>query len=90
MTVPGQQLVDPVNFMLGNAAENIGEPSLRIDFVELRGLDQRVGSSSGTAASFGPGEEPIFTTYRYAPHIPFCSIVVDAQAAILEIGAQSL
>jgi hypothetical protein len=28
---PGQQLVDPIDLVVGNATENIGQPSLRID-----------------------------------------------------------
>lgn len=35
MIMPGQQLVDAIEFMLSNAAENIGESSLGIDLVEL-------------------------------------------------------
>ena len=88
--MPGQQLVDAIDFMLGNAAEDIGEPSLWIDLVELRGLDQRIGSRRSSTTSFGSGEQPVFSSDGYPPHTPFCRIVVDAQAAVTEIGAQSL
>jgi len=90
MIAPRQQRVDLVDFMLGNGAENIGEPSLGIDLVEFRRFDERIGSRRSSAASLRSGEKPIFSADGYAPHTPFCRIVVDGQATILEIGAQSL
>ena len=38
-----QQLVDPIDFVLGDAAKDIGQPSLWIDAVELGGFDKRLG-----------------------------------------------
>jgi len=84
MIMPGQQLVDAINPMLGNAAKDVGEPSLWIDIIELRRLDERIGSRGSSAASLRSGEKPIFPSDRYAPHTPFCRIVVDAEAAILD------
>lgn len=49
--MPGQQFVDAVDLMLGNATKDIGEPSLWIDLVELGCLDQRIGSRRSSAAS---------------------------------------
>jgi hypothetical protein len=37
---PGQELVDPFGRMVRQAREDIREPSLRIDVVELGGLDE--------------------------------------------------
>jgi hypothetical protein len=36
--IPGQELVDALGGMVGQARQHIGEPSLRIDIVELGGL----------------------------------------------------
>jgi len=36
--VPRQQLVEPAGGVIGNAAQHVGEPGLRIDIVELGGL----------------------------------------------------
>ncbi len=49
---PLQKLFDPIDLMDGDAAESIGEPSLRIDAVELGRFDQRVGNCSRSAATF--------------------------------------
>jgi hypothetical protein len=43
---PGQQLVDPIDLVIGDAAKHIGQPSLRIDAVELGRLDKRVRDGS--------------------------------------------
>ena len=40
--VPGEEFVEPALRRLGDAAEHIGEPGLRIDIVELGGADERV------------------------------------------------
>jgi len=40
--VPGQQLGDAPGRVILQTCEHVGEPGLRIDVVELGGLDQRV------------------------------------------------
>ena len=40
---PRHQFVQPSDFVIGDAAEDIGQPSLGIDAVQLGGLDQRIG-----------------------------------------------
>ncbi len=40
---PGQEFVDPIDLVIGNAAEDGGEPGLGVDAVELGGLDQGTG-----------------------------------------------
>jgi len=37
--------------MIGDATQGVGEPGLRVDAVELRGLDQRQHRSSALAAA---------------------------------------
>ena len=49
-TPPGQQLVDSVDLVVGDAAENIGKPCLRIDTVEFGRLNQCVGDGGGFAS----------------------------------------
>ena len=50
-TKPGQGRV-------GDAGEDVGEPGLRVDAVELGGADQRVHEGGPVAAALGAGEEP--------------------------------
>ena len=49
--VPRQELVDPPGGVIGQARQHVGEPGLRVDVVELGGLDQRV--DRGGAATAG-------------------------------------
>ena len=54
--VPGQKLIKPANWVIGNAGEDIGEPSLWIDLVEAASLDQRVGDRRALAAAIRTAE----------------------------------
>ena len=44
--------------MLGDAGEDVGEPGLGIDVVELGGDDQAVDDGGTLAAAIGAGEQP--------------------------------
>ena len=46
--------------MVGDAAEHVGEPSLRIDKVELGGADQGVDRRGSFAATARTGKQPGF------------------------------
>jgi len=54
--IPGQQLVEFRGGMIGDAAEHVGEPSLRIDAVQLGGLDQREHRGGPFPAPIRAGE----------------------------------
>ena len=51
--VPGQQFVEPMSRMGGDARENVGEPSLRIDAVHLARDDQAVHGRGALPAAIG-------------------------------------
>lgn len=44
--------------MIGNTAQHVGKPSLRVDAVEFRRADQCVHCSRSLAAPVGAGEQP--------------------------------
>ncbi len=48
---PRHELVETRDLMVGDAAESVGEPCLRVDAVQLGGLDQRIGDGGGSSAS---------------------------------------
>src|SRR4051812_42454195 len=58
LPVPGQQLVDLAGRMYGDPAEHVGQPSLRIDSVQLGGDDERVHRRGALAAAVGAREQP--------------------------------
>ena len=43
--VPGQEVVDPVDRMIGDAGQDMAQPSLGVNTVELGRADQRVDGS---------------------------------------------
>jgi hypothetical protein len=50
LPIPGQELVDALGRMILQSHQDIGEPRLRVDVVELGGLDQRVDGGGALAA----------------------------------------
>ena len=48
--IPGQQVGDLLGGMIGQSGQDIGEPGLRVDVVELGGFDQGVDGSGAPAA----------------------------------------
>ena len=58
LPVPGHQLVQPGGGVVGDAAQHVGKPRLRIDAVEFRRADQGVDCSRALAATVGAGEQP--------------------------------
>lgn len=82
--VPRQQIVDVPGRMVGQTAEHIGEPGLRIDAVELGGLDQRVEGGRAMAAGIRAGEGPVAAAYRDRPDRPFGGVVRQAGTFVVE------
>ena len=56
--MPGQELMQLGSRVIIDPAENIGEPGLRIDTVELGSGDQRVDRHGALAAAVGASEQP--------------------------------
>ncbi len=48
---PGHQLVQPSDLVICDVAKDVRQPGLRVDAIQLRGLDQGIGDCSGVAAA---------------------------------------
>jgi hypothetical protein len=48
--------------MIGDALKDLSQIILGIEFVELGGLDQRIGCGSRMAAGIRAGEQPVLAT----------------------------
>jgi hypothetical protein len=81
---PRQEFVDAIDRMIGDAGENVGEPGLRVDAVELGGLDERIHHSGTVRPALRPGEQPRFPAEREAAQRPLGRVVRQADATILE------
>jgi len=66
LPMPWQEFVEVGCRVIGDAAEYVGEPCLRVDVIELGGADQRVHHSGTLATAVGPGEQPGFAADRNA------------------------
>jgi hypothetical protein len=69
LPVPGQQLIQTLDVVIIDARQDIDKPGLRIDIVELGGLDQREHDGSALAATIGAGEQPRLAAERHHPFI---------------------
>jgi hypothetical protein len=56
--VPRQKLFEPVDGVIVDAGEHVGEPGLGIDVVELGRVNQRQHDRGALAAAIGAGEQP--------------------------------
>ena len=86
--IPGQQVADPPGGMIGQARQHVGKPGLRIDVVELGGLDQGVDGGGAAAAFVRAGEGPVVAADRDAAQGPLGGVVGHAQAAIVEEASE--
>ena len=75
LPVPGEKLVQMGLRQIGDTVEDIGEPGLRIDVVELRGADERVHDSGPHAPAVGAGEEPRFASETDAAQRPLGGVM---------------
>src|SRR5579859_8284649 len=82
--IPRQQLVEPLDGMLGDARENVGEPGLWIDIIHLGRDDQAVHYGGPLAATIGAAEQPGFSPQGDTAYAAFSGIVGQADAAIVE------
>lgn len=75
--------------MVSHAGEDVGEPGLWIDVVELGGDDHCVHEGSPVTAPVGSGEEPAFPAESQASERPLGGVVCEADPAIPQEGCKS-
>ncbi len=54
---PGEQFVEPVDGVVGDARDDVGEPCLGFDAVQPGGLDEGIEDGGAMVAGVGAGEE---------------------------------
>src|SRR5580692_9291890 len=64
LPVPRQEFVDPLGGMILQSRQDVCEPGLRIDVVELGGFDEGVDGGGAAAAVVGAGERPVVAADR--------------------------
>lgn len=86
--MPGCQIVDAVDLVLGDTGEDVGQQSERIDAVELGRFDQGEGDRRGSTAALGTCEEPVLAADGNPAHGPLGRILVEFEDAVIEVGPQ--
>src|SRR5690606_40137389 len=74
--------------MIGDAREHGREIRLRIESVEPGRTDQAVDQSRALTAGIGTGEQVVLAAERHGPDRPFGGVVVDLDAAVVDIAHQ--
>ena len=78
----GQEVADPLGGMIGQPGEHVGEPGLRVDAVELGGLDQGVDRGRPLAAAIGTGEGPVAPADGHTAQRPLGRVVAQADPPV--------
>ena len=73
-----------------DAPEDIGEPRLRVDVVELGGADQGVHRRGALAASVGAAEQPGFSSQGQGPERALSGIIREADAPVVEEAGEAV
>jgi hypothetical protein len=73
--------------VIGDARQNVGEPGLGIDVVELGRVNQREYDRGTLAAAVGPREQPRLAAESNPAQLALGRIVAQADAAVLEESA---
>src|SRR4051794_13046891 len=80
---PGQEVADPLGGMVGQTGEDVGEPSLRVDAMELAGFHQGVDRRGPLATTIRTGKGPIPAPDGHTAQRSLDGVVAHAQAPIL-------
>ena len=76
--IPWQQFSNPALRDVGDASEDVGQPCLWIDVVELGRHDQRGHGRGSVGAALGAGEQPRLPPKRKSSKGAFGGIVRQA------------
>ena len=69
--VPGEQLIDTVNGMVGDAGEHLAQVALRIETVQLRRADQAVKDGGALTPRIRAGKQVVLASQSDRPQRPF-------------------
>jgi hypothetical protein len=75
--VPGQQLINPVDFMVSDMGEDICQPGLGIDVVEFGGFHEGEDDGCGFAAALGAHEHVVFAANGDSAHGTLGCVVIQ-------------
>ena len=57
VAVPGQEIINPIDGMIGDMRQHVTQPGFGVDTVQLGRADQRVDRGGALAAAVGAGKQ---------------------------------
>ena len=75
--------------MIGDASDDVGEPSLGIEVIEASGLDERVHDGGSAAAFVGAGEEIVLAPEGERADGAFGGVVGHFEPAVVDEAGES-
>jgi len=81
---PGGQVGEPLDGMIGQLGENVGEPGVRVDVFEFACLDRGLDGCGATAARIGASESPVAAAERNAAQGAFGGVARQANPPVVE------
>src|SRR5579862_181716 len=86
--VPRQQLVDAVDWMLGDPLEHMAQVEIGIHPIEQRRTDQAIDVSGALAPGIGAGKQVVASAEDQRSDRTLSAIVVDLDATVVAIAGQ--
>ena len=83
-------MIEPGLRLLGDAGEDVGEPGLGVDVVELGGADQRVHRRCSLAAAIGAREQPGLASETERPERALGGVIGETDAAVVEEAGEAV
>jgi dihydrodipicolinate reductase len=88
--VPGQQLLNAIDGMIGDMGQHIAQISLRINAVQPGAADERVHGRSALATTVSPHEQEVLASQAASPQGIFGDVIVDFGNPVLAVIRQGL
>jgi hypothetical protein len=86
--IPGQELVDPIDRMIGYVGQHMAQPGLGVNTAQLDRADQRVDDGGTLAATVGTGEQVVAAANRDPAQRSLGGRVVDLDDAVVAVAQQ--
>ena len=86
--VPGQEVLDPIDRMIGDVGQHMAQPGLGVNTAQLGRADQRVDGGGTLAPAVGTGEQIVAPADGDTTKGALGGRVVDLDDAVLTVAQQ--
>jgi len=88
--IPRQQFIQPVDLVIVDAVEDVSEIGLRVEVVQLGGLDDRHGARKGFRAGVRPGKQLILSSDSNRAQGALGRVIIDGHTPVSQEQAEGL